>query len=187
MKYMMRQFVWGTKYFVGIIFQSCIICFQDWWFSCLVTRCRRIVFAAIGELILLTPKSSKEGLDSQWEGWQSSKHRESSGSTAAREQWLKDIVSAVHGMSEYSGDWRKDFDMTWKQIDKLLWVQKPFSGKVWSKSGSWGQILLKFQSARNAMKTVPLRPSRLPDSDGIFTFSNGVRMEKLSRSVRRAK
>ena len=51
------------------------------------------VFAAIGELILLTPKSSKEGLDSQWEGWQSSKHRESSGSAAAREQWLKDIVS----------------------------------------------------------------------------------------------
>jgi hypothetical protein len=31
-------------------------------------------FATIGELILLTPKSSKEGLDSQWEGWQSSKH-----------------------------------------------------------------------------------------------------------------
>jgi hypothetical protein len=32
------------------------------------------VFAAIGELIVLTPKSSQEGLDSQWEGWQSSKH-----------------------------------------------------------------------------------------------------------------
>jgi hypothetical protein len=37
------------------------------------------------------------------------------------------------------------------------------------------------------MKTVPLRPSRLPDSGGIFTFSNGVRMEKISRSVHQAK
>jgi hypothetical protein len=51
------------------------------------------VFAAIGELILLTSKSLKEGIDSQWEGWQSSKHRENSGSAAAREQWLKDIAS----------------------------------------------------------------------------------------------
>jgi hypothetical protein len=58
-----------------------------------VTRCRRKVFAAIGERIVLTPKSSQEGLDSQWEGWQSSKHKENSGSAAAREQWLKDIVS----------------------------------------------------------------------------------------------
>jgi hypothetical protein len=58
-----------------------------------VTRCRRKVFAAIGELILLTSKSSQEGLDSQWEGWQSSKHRENSGSAIAREQWLKDIAS----------------------------------------------------------------------------------------------
>jgi hypothetical protein len=58
-----------------------------------VTRCRRKVFAAIGELIVLTLKSSQEGLDSQWEGWQSSKHKENSGSAAAREQWLKDIVS----------------------------------------------------------------------------------------------
>jgi hypothetical protein len=47
--------------------------------------------------------------------------------------------------------------------------------------------LLNFQSARNATKTVPLRPSRLPDSDGIFTFANGVRMEEISRSVRQAK
>jgi hypothetical protein len=47
--------------------------------------------------MLLTLKSSKEGLDSQWEGWQSSKHRESSGSTAAREQWLKDTVSCSAG------------------------------------------------------------------------------------------
>jgi hypothetical protein len=58
-----------------------------------VTRCCRKVFAAIGEQIVLTPKSSQEGLDSQWEGWQSSKHKENSGSAAAREQWLKDIVS----------------------------------------------------------------------------------------------
>jgi hypothetical protein len=55
--------------------------------------------------------------------------------------------------------------------------------KIWTR----GQNLLNFQSARNATKTVPLRPSRLPDSGGIFTFANGVRMEKLSRSVRRAK
>jgi hypothetical protein len=34
---------------------------------------------------------------------------------------------------------------------------------------------------------MPLRPSRSPDFGGIFTFTNGVRMEKLSRSVRRAK
>jgi hypothetical protein len=34
---------------------------------------------------------------------------------------------------------------------------------------------------------VPLRPSRSPDSGGIFIFTNGVRMEKLSRFVRRAK
>ena len=47
--------------------------------------------------------------------------------------------------------------------------------------------MLNFQSAQNATKTVPLRLSRLPDSDGIFTFSNGVRMEKISQSVRRAK
>jgi hypothetical protein len=47
--------------------------------------------------------------------------------------------------------------------------------------------LLNFQSARNATKMVPLRPSRSPDSGGIFIFANGVRMEKLSRSVRRAK
>jgi hypothetical protein len=47
--------------------------------------------------------------------------------------------------------------------------------------------LLKFQSARNATKTVPLRLSRLPDSGGIFTLSNGLRMEKISRSVRQGK
>ena len=47
--------------------------------------------------------------------------------------------------------------------------------------------MLNFQSARNATKIVPLRPSRLPDSGGIFTFSNGVHMEKISRSVRQGK
>jgi hypothetical protein len=47
--------------------------------------------------------------------------------------------------------------------------------------------LLKIQSARNATKTVPLCLSRLPDSGGIFTLSNGHRMEKISRSVRQAK
>jgi hypothetical protein len=47
--------------------------------------------------------------------------------------------------------------------------------------------LLNFQSARNATKIVPLRLSRLPDSDGIFTLSNGVHMAKISRSVCQAK
>ena len=42
-------------------------------------------------------KEFEEGLDSQWEGWHSSKHRESSGSTTAREQWLKDIASCSAG------------------------------------------------------------------------------------------
>jgi hypothetical protein len=39
----------------------------------------------------------------------------------------------------------------------------------------------------NAMKMEPLHPSCLPDSGSIFTFSNEVRMEKISRSVHRAK
>jgi hypothetical protein len=47
--------------------------------------------------------------------------------------------------------------------------------------------MLKNESARNAMKPVPLRLSRLPDSGGIFTSSNGLRMSKISRSVRKAK
>jgi hypothetical protein len=47
--------------------------------------------------------------------------------------------------------------------------------------------MLKNESARNATKPVPLRPSRLPDSGGIFTSSNGVRMEKISRSVQKVK
>jgi hypothetical protein len=47
--------------------------------------------------------------------------------------------------------------------------------------------MLKNESAQNATKPVPLHPSRLPDSDGIFTSSNGVLMEKISRSVRKGK
>ena len=47
--------------------------------------------------------------------------------------------------------------------------------------------MLKNESAWNAMKPIPLRPSRLPDSGGIFTLSNRVRMEKISHSVRLAK
>ena len=47
--------------------------------------------------------------------------------------------------------------------------------------------MLNFQSAQNVMKIVPLRQSRLPDSGGIFTFSNGRRMLKISRSVRQGK
>jgi hypothetical protein len=47
--------------------------------------------------------------------------------------------------------------------------------------------MLKNESARNATKPVPLHPSRIPDSDGIFTLSNGLRMDKILRSVRKAK
>jgi hypothetical protein len=34
---------------------------------------------------------------------------------------------------------------------------------------------------------MPLRLSRLPDSSGIFTLSNGLRMRKLLRSDRKPK
>jgi hypothetical protein len=47
--------------------------------------------------------------------------------------------------------------------------------------------MLKNESAWIATKPMPLRPSRLPDSGGIFTSSNGVRMEKISRSARKGK
>jgi hypothetical protein len=47
--------------------------------------------------------------------------------------------------------------------------------------------MLKNESARNPTKPTPLRLSRLLDSSGIFTLSNGVRMEKISHSVRQAK
>ena len=42
--------------------------------------------------------------------------------------------------------------------------------------------MLKNESAQNPTKPVPLRPSRLPDSGGIFTLSNRLRMRKLSHS-----
>jgi hypothetical protein len=47
--------------------------------------------------------------------------------------------------------------------------------------------MLKNESAQNATKPVPLRLSRLPDSRNIFTSSNGLRMRKISRSVRKGK
>jgi hypothetical protein len=47
--------------------------------------------------------------------------------------------------------------------------------------------MIKNESARNATKPVPLRSSRLPDSGGIFNSLNGVRMEKISRSVQNVK
>jgi hypothetical protein len=47
--------------------------------------------------------------------------------------------------------------------------------------------MLKNESARNATKPVPLRPSCLLDFGGIFTLSNGLRMEKISHSVRKVK
>ena len=42
--------------------------------------------------------------------------------------------------------------------------------------------MLKNESAQNLTKPTPLRLSRLPDSSGIFTLSNGFRMRKLSHS-----
>jgi hypothetical protein len=47
--------------------------------------------------------------------------------------------------------------------------------------------MLKNESAQNAMKPMPLRLSRLPDFDGIFTLSNGLYMQKLLRSDRKPK
>jgi hypothetical protein len=47
--------------------------------------------------------------------------------------------------------------------------------------------MLKNESARNPTKPTPLCPSRLPDSGGIFTLSNGVCMEKISHSDRKVK
>jgi hypothetical protein len=47
--------------------------------------------------------------------------------------------------------------------------------------------MLKNESAQNLTKLTPLRPSRLLDSDGIFTLSNGLCMRKLSRSDRKPK
>jgi hypothetical protein len=47
--------------------------------------------------------------------------------------------------------------------------------------------MLKNESSQNATKPMPLRPSCLPDSGGIFTFSNRLHMEKISRYVRKVK
>jgi hypothetical protein len=47
--------------------------------------------------------------------------------------------------------------------------------------------MLKNEVARNPTKPKPLCPTRLPDSGGIMFLSNGVRMEKISHFVRRAK
>jgi hypothetical protein len=47
--------------------------------------------------------------------------------------------------------------------------------------------MLKNESARNPTKPTLLCPARLPDSGGIFTLSNGVRMENISRSDRKVK
>jgi len=47
--------------------------------------------------------------------------------------------------------------------------------------------MLKNESARNQTKPVPLRPSRLPESGGIIFIANGVRMRKISPSVRKDK
>jgi hypothetical protein len=47
--------------------------------------------------------------------------------------------------------------------------------------------MLKNESYRNLTKPTPLRPSRLPNSGGIFTSSNGLCMSKISCSVRKGK
>jgi hypothetical protein len=47
--------------------------------------------------------------------------------------------------------------------------------------------MLKNESDRNSTKLAPLRLSRLPDSDHIFTSSNVLHMRKILRSVRRPK
>ena len=47
--------------------------------------------------------------------------------------------------------------------------------------------MLKNESSRNTTKPTPLRPARLPNSDGIFTLSNRLYMRKLSRSDRKPK
>ena len=47
--------------------------------------------------------------------------------------------------------------------------------------------MIKNESSRNALKPMPLCLSRLPDSDSIFTLSNGLRMENISHSVQKVK
>jgi hypothetical protein len=47
--------------------------------------------------------------------------------------------------------------------------------------------MLKNESAQNLTKLVPLCPSCLPDSGGIFTSSNGIRMRNILHYVRKPK
>jgi hypothetical protein len=47
--------------------------------------------------------------------------------------------------------------------------------------------MLKNESARNPTKPIPSRPTHLPDSGGIFTLSNRLRMRNLSRSDQKPK
>ena len=47
--------------------------------------------------------------------------------------------------------------------------------------------MLKNESAQNLTKPILLHPSRLPDSGGIFSLSNWLRMRKLSRSDQKPK
>ena len=148
MKYKMRQFVWRTKYFVGIIFNLV-------WF----------VFKIDGFLGLWQDVAGKflQPLES-WFCWRQRVQRGTWFSVgrlavfqAQREQWVSSSQRAVvEGHIQLQCKAcpviqvivEKDFqvesvDRTWKknsiedQTDnhKLLWVQKPFSGKVWSKSG----------------------------------------------------
>ena len=84
MRYKMRQFFWRAKDFVGIIFQSYEFVFKIDGFLGLWQDVAGKFLQPL-ESGLLTSKSSQGGLDSQWEGWQSSKQRENSGSAAARE------------------------------------------------------------------------------------------------------
>jgi hypothetical protein len=54
----------------------------------------------------------------------------------------------------------------------------------WIQKTDRARKMLKNESTQNTTKLVPLRPSRNPDSGGIFTLSNGLYMEKILRSVR---
>jgi hypothetical protein len=47
--------------------------------------------------------------------------------------------------------------------------------------------MLKNESAQNLTKPMPLCLSHLPNSGSIFTLSNGLRMQNLSRSDRQPK
>jgi hypothetical protein len=47
--------------------------------------------------------------------------------------------------------------------------------------------MLKNEKSHNPMKPTPLRSSHLLDSSGIFTLSNGFRIQNLSRFDRKPK